>query len=152
MRRRSADPGESMAKANFYLLKQDSEQARRVLACRLAEQQAKQGQRICILTDTAEAADELDQLLWAFSSDSFLPHALATDPTAATVAVVISHGTEAPAGTTCILNLGSEAPLNQPSLTAIAEFVLSDEESRTRSRSRWNLYKQLGYELQHHQL
>jgi DNA polymerase IIIc chi subunit len=66
--------------------------------------------------------------------------------------VVISHGLEAPAGTTCILNLGSEAPLNQPSLTAIAEFVLNDDESKARSRARWNLYKQLGYELQHHQL
>jgi DNA polymerase III subunit chi len=141
-----------MTKANFYVLKQDTEQARRMLACRLAEQQAKQGQRICILTDSLEAAQEVDQLLWTFSSDSFVSHALVTDPAAATVPVVISQGTEAPAGTTCILNLGSAAPLHQPALTAIAEFVLSDDESKTRSRARWNLYKQLGYELQHHQL
>jgi DNA polymerase-3 subunit chi len=141
-----------MAKANFYLLKQDTEQARRTLACRLAEQQAKQGQRICILTDSPEAAQEIDQLLWSYSPESFLPHALAGDAAAAQVAVVIRHGTEAPAGTTCILNLGSEAPLNQPTLNAIAEFVMNDDESKARSRARWNLYKQLGYELQHHQL
>lgn len=141
-----------MAKANFYLLKQDTEQARRMLACRLAEQQAKQGQRICILTDSPEAAQEVDQLLWSYAPESFLPHALAGDPAAAQVAVVVGHGTEAPSGVTCILNLGSEAPLNQPSLNAIAEFVLNDDESKARSRARWNLYKQLGYELQHHQL
>jgi DNA polymerase-3 subunit chi len=139
-------------KVNFYLLKQDTEQARRLLACRLAEQQARQGQRICILTDSPDAAQQMDQLLWSHSPESFLPHALAGDATAASVAVVIGQGTEAPAGTTCILNLGSEAPLNQPTLAAIAEFVLNDDEAKARSRERWNLYKQLGYELQHHQL
>lgn len=139
-------------KANFYLLKQDSEQARRLLACRLAEQQLKQGQRICILTDSAEAAQELDQLLWSYSAESFVPHARVDAAEAAAVPVTIGVGSEAPAGTTCILNLGSEAPLNQPTLTAIAEFVLNDAESKARSRARWNLYKQLGYELQHHQL
>lgn len=141
-----------MAKANFYLLKQDSEQARLQLACRLAEQQARQGQRICILTDSPEVAQEVDQLLWSYSPESFLPHALASDAAASKAAVVIDSGTAAPPGTTCILNLGSEAPLNQPTLTAIAEFVLNDDESKARSRARWNLYKQLGYELQHHQL
>ena len=139
-------------KVNFYLLKQATEEARRLLACRLAEQQARQGQRICILTDSPEAAQEVDQLLWSHAPESFLPHALAADPDAAKTAVVIGHGVEAPAGTTCILNLGSEAPLNQPTLTAIAEFVPNDEAAKTHSRARWNLYKQLGYELQHHQL
>jgi DNA polymerase-3 subunit chi len=141
-----------MTKANFYVLKQDTEQARRLLACRLAEQQVKQGQRICILTDSREAAQEVDQLLWTFTPDSFVPHVLADDANAATTPVVITHGTEAPAGTTCILNLGAEAPLSQPTLNAIAEFVANDDESKARSRARWNLYKQLGYELQHHQL
>ncbi len=139
-------------KVNFYLLKQDSEQARRELACRLAEQQAKQGQRICILTDSPEAAQEMDQLLWGFTPESFLPHALVGDAAATKVPVVIGQGTQAPDGTTCILNLGTEPPLSQASLTAIAEFVLNDDESKAHSRTRWNLYKQLGYELQHHQL
>jgi len=139
-------------KANFYLLKQSTPEARLMLACRLAEQQARQGQRICILTDTPEAAQEVDQLLWSYSPESFLPHALAGDAAADKVAVVIAEGNAAPAGTTCILNLGSEAPLNQSTLNAIAEFVLNDTESKALSRTRWNLYKQLGYELQHHQL
>ena len=139
-------------KVNFYLLKQGTDQARRLLACRLAEQQVKQGQRICILTDSADAAHEVDQLLWSFTPESFVPHAVAGTEAAAIAPLVICHGTEAPAGTTCILNLGTEAPLNQPTLNAIAEFVPNDDASKARSRARWNLYKQLGYELQHHQL
>ena len=141
-----------MTKANFYLLKQDTEQARRLLACRLAEQQTKQGQRVCILTDSPDAAHEVDQLLWSFTPESFVPHALADDAQAANVPLVIAHGNTAPAGTTCILNLGNDPPLSQPTLTAIAEFVTNDDEAKARSRARWALYKQLGYELQHHQL
>ncbi|MGV3592023.1 MAG: DNA polymerase III subunit chi [Gammaproteobacteria bacterium] len=139
-------------KANFYLLKQADAHACRLLACRLAEQQAKQGQRVCLLADTPEAAQELDQLLWTFTPESFVPHALAGDPAASTLPVVVTHGNEAPAGTTCILNLGSEAPMNQPTLNAIAEFVPNEDDAKARSRARWNLYKQLGYELQHHQV
>jgi DNA polymerase IIIc chi subunit len=66
--------------------------------------------------------------------------------------VKIGCDTQAPEGTTCVLNLGSEPPLSQPSLAAIAEFVVNDEASKARSRTLWSIYKQLGYELQHHQL
>ncbi len=141
-----------MIKVNFYLLKQDSEQASRALACRLAEQQAKPGQRIYLLAGSPEDARELDQLLWSFVPEGFVPHALAGSAEAAQTTIVIGHDPQAPEGTTCILNLGSEAPLNLPSLTTIAEFVPNEDEAKARSRTLWNLYKQLGYELQHHQL
>lgn len=141
-----------MPKANFYLLKQDSDQARLALACRLAEQQAKLGQRVYILTGSAEQAQDMDQLLWSFTPESYVPHTLADAAGAAQVPVTIGVDTQAPAGTTCVLNLGSEPPLSQPSLAAIAEFVLNDAEAKARSRVLWGIYKQLGYELQHHQL
>ncbi|MEY4643145.1 MAG: hypothetical protein RLZZ227_3139 [Pseudomonadota bacterium] len=141
-----------MAKVNFYLLKQDNEQARWTLACRLAEQQAKLGQQVYILTGSQDDARQVDHLLWAFAPESFVPHALVDADGTASVAVQIGSSTQAPEGTTCVLNLGSEAPLSQPSLSAIAEFVINNDEAKTRSRSLWNLYKQLGYELQHHQL
>lgn len=141
-----------MPKVNFYLLKQNTNQARQALACRLAEQQSKQGQHVCLLTDSADTARELDQLLWSFTPDSFVPHALVDDALAASVPVVISAGTAAPAASTCVLNLGLEPIADHAGLTAIAEFILNDEEARTQSRVRWNHYKQLGFELQLHQL
>ena len=141
-----------MAKVNFYLLKQDNEQARWMLACRLAEQQAKLGQQVYILTGSREDSQQIDQLLWTFTPESFVPHAVADSDAAASVSVKIGHDTQAPEGTTCVLNLGSDAPMSQPSLSAIAEFVVNHDEAKARSRTLWNLYKQLGYELQHHQL
>jgi DNA polymerase-3 subunit chi len=141
-----------MTRVNFYLLKQNSEQARGALACRLAEQQAKQGQQVYILTGSPEQAQDMDQLLWSFTPESFVPHVLAGAAAAPQTRITIGHDTQAPAGTTCVLNLGSEPPLSQPGLAAIAEFVLNDDGAKTRSRVLWGIYKQLGYELQHHQL
>ena len=78
-----------MVKVNFYLMKQSDEQARNVLACRLADKLYKQHRRVHIHVSSSENGRELDQLLWTFSADSFVPHTLCTDPAQATTAVVI---------------------------------------------------------------
>ncbi len=141
-----------MPKVNFYLLKQNAAEARLALACRLAEQQSRTGQRVYIVTESQEAAREMDQLLWSFVPDSFVPHTLATDDNAAKAPVVIGHTAAIPAATTCVLNLGDLPVADQAGLAAIAEFILNDAEAKADSRVRWNHYKQLGFELQLHQL
>lgn len=141
-----------MPKVNFYLLRQTSEQARNLLACKLAEQQSRQGQRVYIRLDSTTEASEMDQLLWRFTPESFMPHALCTDNVAADTAVLLGHEALPPSSTSCLLNLSSEPAQIHAGITAIAEFVLNDEEAKARSRTRWNSYKQLGYELQLHQL
>ena len=141
-----------MAKVNFYLLKQSAPVARQALACRLADQQSKNGQRVFIATDSQESARELDQLLWSFTPDSFLPHVLATDESAVHAQVVIGADSTVPDSVTCVLNLGETAIADQPGLGTIAEFILNDEAAKADSRVRWNHYKQLGFELQLHQL
>ena len=140
-----------MVKVNFYLLKQNTEAARAALCCKLAEQQMRQGQRVFVLTASMDDAQELDRLLWSFASESFVPHALAGDAVAETAPVVIGSG-KVPAGTSCVLNLGNMPVAASDGITAIAEFVLNDEPAKAASRQRWNHYKQLGCELQLHQL
>jgi DNA polymerase-3 subunit chi len=141
-----------MTKVNFYLLKQDDAQACKLLACRLAEQQYRQGQRIYLLAASESEARELDQLLWGFAAESFVPHALAGAADAATASVIVGHANQVPPDATCVLNLGNEPPLGHAGLAAIAEFVPNEEQAKARSRALWGIYKQLGYELQHHQL
>ncbi len=140
-----------MAKVNFYLLKQNTDTARAVLCCKLAEQQMRQGQRVFVLTASMDAAQELDHLLWSYTAESFLPHALAGDAEASAAAVVIGHGT-VPADIGCVLNLGDTPVAITDGVSAVAEFILNDEQAKAASRQRWNHYKQLGCELQLHQL
>jgi DNA polymerase III subunit chi len=144
-----------MPKVNFYLLKHDTAQARQALACRLAEQQSKQGQRLYIQTADQQDAVEMDKLLWSFSAESFVPHALQTMETDASpdqCLVIIGVQTQAPAGTFCVFNLTEQAVQPQNGISAIAEFILNNEPEKARSRALWQHYKQQGFELQLHQL
>lgn len=141
-----------MPKANFYLMKQDSEHARSQLACRLAEQVSRQGQRVYIRAANTEAARELDALLWSFTPESFVPHALKDSPEAAHAPVLIGSDSSAPTGTHCYLNLGTDAAPEQAGVEVVAEFVLNDPTAKATSRASWATYKQRGWELQHHQL
>lgn len=141
-----------MPKVNFYLLKQNSHDAVRALCCKLADQQAKQGQRVFVLTSSADTARDMDQLLWSYPADSFVPHALASAAAAQQTAVVIGTDQQLQGSTTCVLNLGEGPVATNDRITAIAEFIVNDEDAKAQSRVRWNHYKQLGYELQLHQL
>ena len=140
-----------MPKVNFYLMKQSDEQARSMLACLLAEKLYRQNRRVHVHLASSEAAREFDQLLWTFSTDSFIPHALCTDPAQTTAPVVIGWDNH-PAASADLLNLADALPSNHARLDTIAEFVVNDEHAKAQSRQLWNIYKQLGYELQLHQL
>ncbi len=140
-----------MPKINFYLLKQTDEQARRMLACRLAEKLYRQNRLVHVHMTTSEAAKEFDQLLWTFSADSFIPHAMCTDEDGKSAPVVIGWAPHPAAGGN-LLNLTDSVPPEHEGLETIAEFVVNDEQAKAQSRQLWNIYKQLGYELQLHQL
>jgi len=140
-----------MPKANFYLLKQSGMEPCRLFACKLAEQLSRQGQRVYLHAANTEEAQALDQLLWSFTAESFVPHARCEDPAAATAQVLI--GTSgAPAHCSCLLNLTDHEAPTHTGLTAVAEFVQNNEEAKQQSRTRWNSYREQGWELQHHQL
>ena len=141
-----------MPTVNFSLLNQDTLAAVHALCCKLAEQQAKLGQRVFIVADSTETAKDLDQLLWSYPPDSFVPHALVTDAAAKQTAVVIGTAIQMEPTTTCVLNLGEDPIAAHDALSAIAEFIVNDEDAKAQSRVRWNHYKQAGYELQLHQL
>jgi DNA polymerase-3 subunit chi len=100
---------------------------------------------------SSESAREFDQLLWTFSADSFIPHTLCTDPAQTTAAVVIGWD-QHPSASGDLINLTDAPPPGHARLDTIAEFVVNDEEAKAHGRQLWNTYKQLGYELQHHQL
>ncbi len=67
----------------FHILLQDTPAARNLHATRLVNKAWEQGDRVCILCDTAQQAEELDELLWNFSPEAFIPHSIVHESTAA---------------------------------------------------------------------
>jgi len=60
-----------MTQINFYNLQQDTEQMRKLFACRLTEKALSLGHRVCLFAGSEAIASEIDALLWSFSSTSF---------------------------------------------------------------------------------
>lgn len=139
-----------MARVNFYLLRHDDAHARLLLACRLSEQLLRQGRGVRVLASSEDEARTFDQLLWSFSAESFVPHALRNEAPAD--CPVLIDWDPAAFNDGNLLNLTAALPPQHASLDSIAEFVLGNDEAKALSRRKWNAYKQHGHELQHHQI
>ena len=67
----------------FHILAQYTHAARNLHAAKLVDKAWQQGDRVCVLCDTEEQAVELDDLLWNFTPEAFIPHSIAKEPTTA---------------------------------------------------------------------
>jgi len=63
----------------FHILLQDTPAARHLHATKLVNKAWQQGDRVCIVCDTTQQAEELDNLIWNFSPDAFIPHSVIPD-------------------------------------------------------------------------
>ena len=145
-----------MAQVDFYSLRQPEEQDRLFFSCRLVEKALVQGLKIYIHTDSETVAQEIDDLLWSFRPESFIPHAIVgTDMEEIEddeVPVLIGYGDNTTDRGQLLINLSSGLPPLQDAFERIAEIVPNREEAKAALRQHWNAYKEKGFELNHHQL
>ncbi|MBB5322772.1 DNA polymerase III subunit chi [Marinobacter oulmenensis] len=64
----------------FHILAQNTPAARNLHAAKLVDKAWRQGDRVCIVCDSEEHARELDDLLWNFTPEAFIPHTVSTAP------------------------------------------------------------------------
>jgi DNA polymerase III subunit chi len=135
-----------MPRADFYLIAKPrfSEQPL-LLVCELARKAFAAQQPTLILTRDFSQAEALDDLLWSFDEDAYIPHQLAGDDDDADTAVLIAPpGVDTPARP-LIINLREQCP---PSYgDRVLEVVAADPAERDGSRLRWREYQRLGFEV-----
>jgi DNA polymerase-3 subunit chi len=142
-----------MSRVDFYILAGTGEQSRQNFACRLAEKAYRLQHTVHIHTANRQQAELLDALLWTFRDSSFVPHELLGAAGNKTEAPVTIGHEECDIGSQDLLiNLTDEIPPNAASFPRVAELVTSDEESRQRSRKRFVHYRDLGVELETHNI
>lgn len=138
-----------MPQADFYLLKQDAPDRLMQTACRLAAKAVAAGQRLFIQTADAAQTAALDEWLWSFPPESFLPHQRADDEFRLSAPVLLGLKMTTSERDIC-LNVSGK-PVEQPArFQRILELVPADEPSRQAARQRWQHYKQSGFILNHH--
>ena len=116
-----------------------------LLVCELARKAFAAQQPLLILTRDFAQAEAVDELLWSFDEDSFIPHQLAGDEDDATTAVLIVPLGMETADRPLVLNLRDAcAPGNYE---RVLEVVSADPSAREGSRARWKEYQRRGFEV-----
>jgi DNA polymerase-3 subunit chi len=136
----------TMPRADFYLIAKPrfSEQPL-LLVCELARKAFAAQQPTLILTRDFTQAEALDELLWAFDDDTFIPHQLAGDDDDEHTAVLIVPPGIDTATRALTINLREQCP--QSYGDRILEVVAADPAERDGSRLRWREYQRLGFEV-----
>lgn len=115
-------------------------------ACLQASHFYRQNQRVFIYTEDQQQSEQIDELLWAFDSDSFVPHNLSGEGPRQGAAVEISN--QAPQGRRPVLiNLTSTVPEFANQFQFIVDFVPSDESQKQQARERFKTCRQWGFQV-----
>ena len=139
-----------MTRVDFYLLPDVDIDAKYRFACRLALRAIHAGRRVHVRTASAEAAEMLDELMWSYPEDRFLPHGVAGGPDAAAAPIRIGHAEPAPGPDQVLVNLADDVPAFFARFERVAEVITEPE--RTSGRARYRHYRERGYPLFHHDL
>lgn len=144
-----------MTQIDFYILPNDSTDARLQLACRIADKALQQNQHVFINADSPAESARLDELLWTFSQRSFIPHRVIDADAAEPFAepVLIGCGVT-PAGEDwhVLINLSGVVPEFFSRYRRVAEVVDANDRRRAEGRERFRFYRDRGYELNTHQM
>ena len=136
-----------MPRADFYLIdKPRFREEPLLLVCELARKATDAGQHTLVLVRDAAQAEALDDLLWSFDPDAYVPHQIAgADEDEEEAAVLIAMPDTDAALRPLLINLRDAAPTG--SFERVLEVVPADPAARGGSRERWKHYQSLGFEL-----
>ena len=135
-----------MTKIDFYLVKGDE----LLFACRLISLIYRKGHKIHVQTPSAEYAQALDEKLWSFSEDSFIPHSLKEDQINSPIKICTA--TDSPEHKDVFVNLSGRTPTFFSRFDRVAEVVPEKESDRSAARKAYSFYKVRGYEVSYHKM
>jgi len=137
----------------FHILAQNTHAARNLHAAKLVDKAWQQGDRVCVLCDTEEQAVELDDLLWNFTPEAFIPHSIAKEPTTAcTDAVGILLYPPAAVDWDTAIVLSSSLPEDADQYRRLALVAHNDPAVLNQARGHYKQLRTLGIEARVHDM
>lgn len=134
-----------MAEVWFYHLERSGPEA---VLPELLEKALARGWRALVKATSAERLAQLDEHLWTFRDEAFLPHGRADHPQAEDQPILLTLGDEAPNGAAFLALIDNAAP---PALEGFARTVLlfdgADEASLAAARKAWAEMKAAGHAI-----
>ena len=119
-------------------------------ACRLVRKARAADMRVVVFTRDRQQLDALDEALWTFSEQDFLPHVTADDELASQTPIILTDDAEATLPHHQILiNVSGETPAHFARFERMFEVISIDEDDLAAGRERYRQYQQRGYPLTH---
>jgi len=141
-----------MPQVDFYILQTPNPLEKERLACKLAEKAWQQNYRVFIYAESSTHAQQLDNLLWTFRQDSFVPHEILVDSVQSTMPIYIGYGSRIATEMTALINLTDTVPDFFFQYQRIAEIVENTETAKSSGRERYRFYRDKGLELKKHEI
>mgnify|MGYP006196483089 FL=1 len=141
-----------MARADFYLIgKPRFREQPLLLVCELARKASDAGLPMLVLCASSAQAEMLDDLLWSFDPDAYVPHQIVgADEDEDEVPVLIAAPEHDAALRPLVLNLRDEAVPD--GFDRVLEVVPADDSARGPLRERWKQYVARGLDVAKHDM
>lgn len=146
-----------MTLIDFYVLDKNSTRDQHHFACRLIEKAVRQGNRVMVATKDEAETQALDEALWSFRPESFVPHVTLSQTEenskyAELSPVLISHTADDPSHHDVLVNLRLDVPEQFSRFQRLAEIVIQEEAALQNSRRNFAFFKERGYPVNTHKL
>lgn len=141
-----------MPRIDFYIIPEESELARLSFACRLIEKAYKNRHRIYIHMENQADTHMLDELLWTYRDDSFLPHHLVGDGPEPAPPIQIGFREKPDKQRDILINFNHTVPEFYTQFARIIEIVSANATIQTISREHYRTYRSNGFEITTHKL
>ena len=135
-----------MARADFYLIQKERfREDPLLLVCELAKRGYAANLPMLVLARDSAQAEALDDLLWSFEDDAYLPHQVAGDDEDELCPILIATPEMEVPARPLLVNLRDGVPAG--TFDRVLEVVPADPSARGPLRERWKHYQSLGFEL-----
>lgn len=141
-----------MPKIDFYILPEGDAKTRLQYACRLVEKAYKNQHRIYINAENETQAHQLDEMLWTFRDDSFLPHNLYGEGPEPAPPIQIGFNITPEKHRDILLNLSNQVPAFFEHFNRVLEIIANDPDMQARGRENYRVYRTQGYDITTHKL
>ena len=139
-------------RVDFYLLNNAEPKSAEIVACRLIEKAYQRGHRVFVFCEDAQAAARLDELLWTYKDDSFIPHNLQGEGPEPPPPVQIGYGPEPRGFNDILLNLSTTIPPYFSRFRRVMEVIASNDAAKDIGRNHYREYRSKQCDLHTHNL
>ena len=138
-------------RVDFYVQSGGPVQGHLTLACRVTEKAFQAGHQVYIRCSSVEQAKTLDQLLWTFSQNSFVPHSINGT---GKIRTPVTIGNEPAKSETAqvVVSLAGDPVADFTGFLRVAEIVGNEGAERESGRRRFRFYRENGVEPTTHEI